>query len=41
MNIFDAQDSQVIKQDNIGRLGHDEKALMPIEDEEDSKLDMS
>ena len=31
----------MIKGEAIGRLGHDEKALMPVDDEDESKLDMS
>ena len=31
MNIFDAQDSQVLKAETLQRLGHDEKALVPAD----------
>ena len=31
VNIFDAQDSQIIKGETLNRLGHDEKALLPAE----------
>lgn len=42
LNIFDAQDSQVLKGETLGRLGHDEKALMPVEDDEDdSNMNLS
>ena len=33
LNIFDAQDSQVLKAETLARLGHDEKALVPADSE--------
>lgn len=33
LNIFDAQDSQVLKAETLQRLGHDEKALVPADTE--------
>lgn len=30
LNIFDAQDSQVLKAETLDRLGHDENALVPV-----------
>lgn len=41
LNVFDAHDSQMLKAETLNRIGHDEMALMPAADEEDSKQDLS
>ena len=32
MNIFDVQDSQVLKAENLRNLGYDEKAVVPLDE---------
>ena len=33
LNIFDTQDSNVLKTEALARLGHDEKALVPVDEQ--------
>ena len=33
LNIFDTQDSNVLKTETLARLGHDERALVPVDNE--------
>ena len=33
LNIFDTQDSNVLKNETLARLGHDERALVPVDDQ--------
>ena len=33
LNIFDTQDSTVLKTENLARLGHDERGLVPIDEQ--------
>jgi len=32
LNIFDMQDSNVLKHETLARLGYDEKALLPVDE---------
>ena len=36
LNIFDTQDSNVLKHETIARLGYDEKALVPVDHQSDT-----
>jgi hypothetical protein len=36
INIFDAQDSNILKHDTLKRLGYDEKALVPVDDKSET-----
>ena len=41
LNIFDPSDETNMKQETLQRLGHDEKALMPVDENADEKLSIS